>query len=129
LRPDSGIDKSWRRNAALAWLTFNFDERESPFSLSTDPSPSCYHPFRQFALILEYLEQYGDASTAFNDVRPFAERLVPDERRQLLNKLLLNGSKQKQAETPVTVSLSPLNQDVSSNVLELLIATLCLSSY
>lgn len=36
------------------------------------------------AAILKYLEEYGTASTAYNDLRPFVEQLVPEDRSQLL---------------------------------------------
>jgi len=39
------------------------------------------------AAIIKYLRGYGKASTAYNDLRPFVERLSYVDRKQLLNKL------------------------------------------
>ena len=39
------------------------------------------------AAIIKYLRGYGKASTANNDLRPFAERLSPIDRKQLLDRL------------------------------------------
>jgi N-terminal acetyltransferase B complex non-catalytic subunit len=40
--------------------------------------------------IVKYLQRYGKASTAYNDLRPFVERLNSDERKQLLEILKSN---------------------------------------
>ena len=119
LDPISGIDKSWRRNASLAWLTFEFDQEGSPFSLASlaMSEKSNHRPSYHVTLILDYLERYGDASTAYNDVRPFAERLTAGDRSQLLHALLFNESQKTEiqgGEDPrPSPTLIPLNQDVS----------------
>ena len=37
----------------------------------------------KISTVIKYLQEYGKASTAYNDLRPFVERLSPEERIQL----------------------------------------------
>lgn len=82
LDPSSGIDKSWKRNASLALVKLNF-ESVTQFS---DQGAEGQLNSRMLA-ILKYLWEYGNASTAYNDIRQFAERLSQDERTNILEKL------------------------------------------
>jgi len=86
LDSSSGIDKSWRRNASLAKLKFS-SERTSPFSelLETDKTNEEIDTTSSVnSEVLEYLNQYGDATTAFIDLRPVVEGLNRQQRLQLL---------------------------------------------
>jgi N-terminal acetyltransferase B complex non-catalytic subunit len=42
--------------------------------------------------LLTYLEKHGEATTAYNDLRPFAERLELEDRTQLVRILTSNSS-------------------------------------
>ena len=53
------------------------------------------------AAVVKYLEEYGTASTAYNDLRPFVERLVPEDRIQL--SVILKTKSEEH------VSLTPMN--------------------
>jgi N-terminal acetyltransferase B complex non-catalytic subunit len=82
LDPSSGIDKSWKRNASLALVKLQFESAtNSPRQGAEAESDSQIFP------ILQYLNEYGNASTAYNDIRQFAERLGPDERMKILERL------------------------------------------
>ncbi len=80
LNPTSGIDKSWIRNASLAQVKLLFDS-SSAFSSSQQGRVSA---------IVKYLQGYGNASTAYNDLRLFVEQLNSNERKQLLE--ILKGN-------------------------------------
>jgi N-terminal acetyltransferase B complex non-catalytic subunit len=80
LNPTSGIDKSWSRNASLAQVKLFFDS-STAFSSSQQG---------KVAAIVNYLQRYGKASTAYNDLRPFVECLDSEERKQLLEILKSN---------------------------------------
>lgn len=80
LNPTSGIDKSWSRNALLAQVKLFFDS-STAFSSSQQGKVTA---------IVKYLQRYGKASTAYNDLRPFVERLNSDERKSLLEILKSN---------------------------------------
>ena len=86
LDPDSGIDKSWRRNASLAWMKVCF-EIATPFSGIPDIHGKD-QVLNRIPIVFKYLQKYGDASTAYEDLRPFVERLDIEERAQLLNLLV-----------------------------------------
>jgi N-terminal acetyltransferase B complex non-catalytic subunit len=86
LDPDSGIDKSWRRNASLAWMKLCF-ETVTPFSIIPDIHGKD-QVLNRIPIVFKYLQKYGDASTAYEDLRPFVERLDTEERAQLLNLLV-----------------------------------------
>jgi N-terminal acetyltransferase B complex non-catalytic subunit len=108
LNPNSGVDKSWRRNASLAWLKLSFQ--------SPSPSESGMDPERVQSL-LTYLEKYGEATTAYNDLRPFAERLGPEDRIQLVRILTGNSDfgdaeKFKDGKPRSSKALSPSSEDV-----------------
>lgn len=108
LDPDSGVDKSWRRNASLAWLTLSF-ERPSPFESSTGEG--------KVQSLLVYLGKYGQATTAYNDLRPFAERLEVNDRIQLVRLLTgcsVFGDSEKLQDGNLQLSgkLCPATEDV-----------------
>lgn len=120
LDPASGIDKPWRRNAALIWLDLMFDEinRVSESELSNHSSLSSVYPGK-LAAIVQYLQKYGSTSVAYEDVRPFVEKLNPEERFNLLETLLRNTmdtpyKADEQHLMPGRVTLSPQNQDFTS---------------
>jgi N-terminal acetyltransferase B complex non-catalytic subunit len=75
LDPASGVDKSWKRNASLARVKLTF-EGGTAFARSQS-SP------QNVDAVVNYLREYGKSSTAYNDLRPFVERLSPGERKQL----------------------------------------------
>jgi N-terminal acetyltransferase B complex non-catalytic subunit len=83
LKPDSGIDKSWRRNASLAKVTI-LSKEHSQFSLETASATD------RVDIIEEYLTTYGSATTTYGDLRPFIEQLKENEKQSLLSNLLEN---------------------------------------
>ncbi|KAB8302834.1 hypothetical protein EYC80_006174 [Monilinia laxa] len=85
LNPASGIDKTWRRNASLAWLEFTFKNSSTPFATETSGSDLEKHP--RVAAIIKYLQDFGDATTAYSDLRLYVELLQTDERSRLLEVL------------------------------------------
>lgn len=83
LDPTSGIDKTWRRNASLAWLEFTFKSSSTPFA--TESSASDVEKYPRVAAIVKYLQEFGDATTAFSDLRPYVELSQKEERNKLLD--------------------------------------------
>jgi N-terminal acetyltransferase B complex non-catalytic subunit len=123
LDPASGVDKSWRRNASLAWVKLSF-ERISPFpnSDATSFSPeSRSHEisanFGRVSIVVKYLQQYGDASTAYNDLRPFVEQLDIQERKQLISTLdkiaICREENKSKNDSQIRDDSVPFHQDVS----------------
>ncbi len=45
--------------------------------------------------VIHYLQEYGDANTAYNDLRQFVEALEPNERARLLSMLDQNTGLEK----------------------------------
>ncbi|CZS94560.1 uncharacterized protein RAG0_04512 [Rhynchosporium agropyri] len=78
LDPTCKIDKSWKRNASLALVKLAFERSGSTSIFSKDETL----PYR-VTVIITYLNQYANASTAYNDLRPFVGQLSQDERKQL----------------------------------------------
>jgi N-terminal acetyltransferase B complex non-catalytic subunit len=125
LDPASGIDKPWRRNAAIIWLDVIFDKitRASESRLLQEgkghSSTSDGLP-EKIVVILQYLQNYGSTSVAYEDIRPLIPKLQPAERAKLLDMLLsnsLDSSTKADAQLLETgrISLSPANPDVSDN--------------
>jgi N-terminal acetyltransferase B complex non-catalytic subunit len=79
LDPASGIDKSWRRNASLAWVKLAFEGAVESTAVTGEST--------KVDTVAKYLAVYGDAATAYNDLRPFVERLNAKEREVLLGRL------------------------------------------
>ena len=123
LDPASGIDKSWRRNASLAWIKLSL-EKISPFSNSDATTFSAEQQpqdmaadFGRVSTVIKYLQQYGDASTAYNDLRPFVELLNVRERKQLITALDKNSiygkvGRPKDEDSKSEGGSSPLNRHV-----------------
>jgi N-terminal acetyltransferase B complex non-catalytic subunit len=67
------------------------------------------------AAVVKYLQEYGKASTAYNDLRPFVEYLSSDHRMQLLEILKTNTvfSYDEEAGTRIY----PAKEDVISQLL------------
>lgn len=82
LDPESGIDKTWRRNASLAWVKFCF-LTATPFSVIPQSNGSG-QTLNHIPIVFKYLQKFGDASTAYSDLRPYIECLDLEERAQLL---------------------------------------------
>lgn len=68
-------------------------------------------------IVFKYLQKFGDAITAYNDLKPFVERLDTQERSQLLKVLIqsdvwatTNDVAEKSTENK---SLGPLGENVS----------------
>ncbi|TVY28955.1 Phagocyte signaling-impaired protein [Lachnellula hyalina] len=78
LDPACEIDKSWKRNASLALVKITF----------VSSSPFQAQPHDRIPVIIKYLQKYGNASTAYNDLRPFVEQLNVEDRKQLLELIL-----------------------------------------
>jgi hypothetical protein len=113
----AGIDKPWRRNAAIVWLDLALDQAKSvsKSNLSKGTHEVSSHENGQHlertAIIVEYLQKYGNTSVAYEDIRPHAENLEPDERSELLEVLLKNTSDRSMPEAS-RMTLSPQNQKV-----------------
>ncbi|CAD6448066.1 2ed61336-c5c5-4340-ab1c-4ca208159de1 [Sclerotinia trifoliorum] len=82
LDPTSGIDKTWRRNASLAWLDFTFKTSSTAFARE-DSGPDV-EKYPRVTAIVKYLQDFGDATTAYSDLRPYLELSQTDERLKLL---------------------------------------------
>ncbi|KAH7364272.1 N-acetyltransferase B complex non catalytic subunit-domain-containing protein [Rhexocercosporidium sp. MPI-PUGE-AT-0058] len=82
LDPACKIDKSWKRNASLALVKLAF-ESSGTSSISPNDDINSY----RVIVVTKYLEEYANASTAYNDLRPFVSKLSRDERKQLLDVL------------------------------------------
>ncbi|TVY91417.1 hypothetical protein LAWI1_G001112 [Lachnellula willkommii] len=78
LDPTCEIDKSWKRNASLALVKITF----------VSSSPFQGQPHDRIPVIIKYLQKYGSASTAYNDLRPFVEQLNVEDRKRLLELIL-----------------------------------------
>ncbi|KAG9236907.1 N-acetyltransferase B complex non catalytic subunit-domain-containing protein [Amylocarpus encephaloides] len=118
LDPACGADKSWKRNASLAWVKASFDS-SIPFSLesgSSDRTP----------IILKYLKQHGSASTAFDDLKVYVQRLRAEERKSLLEIVGKNGvfgeldaskykpSKEKGGQTSSSEAAKKISEHINS---------------
>jgi N-terminal acetyltransferase B complex non-catalytic subunit len=67
--------------------------------------------------LLVYLEKYGEATTAYNDLRPFAEKLVSKDRILLIrtltgNPLFGDSEKLRDGNSQSTGNLRPSHEDV-----------------
>lgn len=116
LNPASGIDKTWRRNASLAWLEFTFKSSSTPFA--TESSGPDVEKYSRVTAILKYLQEFGDATTAYSDLRPYIELSQTEERSKLLD-ILRNGlqfgkTKQKDDLDSELKALSISENEVSS---------------
>jgi N-terminal acetyltransferase B complex non-catalytic subunit len=96
LDPGSGIDKTWRRNASLAWLTYTFKATSSVFAPDVS-STSEVEKNPRITAVVKYLQNFGDATTVYDDLKPYVELLEPEERRILLD-VLRNGVKFEDAK-------------------------------
>ncbi|PQE03427.1 N-acetyltransferase B complex non catalytic subunit protein [Rutstroemia sp. NJR-2017a BBW] len=97
LDPGSGIDKTWRRNASLAWLTYTFKATSSAFAPDVS-STSEVEKNPRITAVVKYLQNFGDATTVYDDLKPYVEQLEPEERRILLD-VLRNGVKFEDAKS------------------------------
>jgi N-terminal acetyltransferase B complex non-catalytic subunit len=79
LNPAAGIEKSWRRNASLAWVKLHFEISKIQQVAQEDEEF-----YSRVATVLKYLHEFGHASTAYNDLRQFIEQLTSEESTQLL---------------------------------------------
>ena len=108
LDPNSGIDKSWRRNASLASLKFALAHSSSFLSVE---------PLSKTDLIVEYLKKYGDTSVAYTDLRIMIPFLASQDLDGLLPILIDNTGGLTEPSIPddsqANGSLSLLNQNVS----------------
>jgi len=123
LDPKSGIDKTWRRNASLAWVKFCF-EAATPFSVIPGPEGRG-QVLNHIPIVFKYLQKFGDATTAYKDLRPYVERLDLEERSQLLSVLVktdvFEAAIAKEKTLEKVTSLGPLGEDVSRYSCPLLI--------
>src|SRR6266498_4484957 len=62
-------------------------ETATPFSVIPDIHEKG-QVLNRIPIVFKFLQKYGDASTAYEDLRPFVERLDTEERAQLLNLLV-----------------------------------------
>ncbi|RKF76353.1 N-terminal acetyltransferase B complex subunit arm1 [Golovinomyces cichoracearum] len=119
LNPDLGFDKSWKRNASLAYVKFQF---ENSVSFSDDSENSLCGSFSiKTIALLKYLYEYGHTSMAFIDLRPYFESLTTTEGTKLCNILAqkskfidhCNEREQNNELTPILEKLSSI--DLSSS--------------
>jgi len=99
-------------------------ENATPYSITQNSSKEAGQmPIRVFAVV-KYLQEYGAASTAYNDLREFVERLNIEERKKLLSVLRCNnifGGSEKLDDGQVMFEEEsyPNDQDVSSFELQI----------
>lgn len=118
LDPDSGVEKSWRRNASLAYVKFHFQNCVA-FSSDSENITNNSLSIETIALI-KYLYEYGDTYTIYGDLRPFLEVLRPSERSKIFSILtssvttidLACHDEQKKLLIPMVEKIS--STDVSS---------------
>lgn len=116
--PESGIDKTWRRNAALAWVKFCF-KTATPFSVIPGPN-GMGQQLNHIPIIIKYLQKWGDTTAAYTDLKPYITRLDLPERKQLLELLLksnifeMNAKISEQA-TASDGKLGAFGEDVSAH--------------
>jgi N-terminal acetyltransferase B complex non-catalytic subunit len=72
------------------------------------------------AAVVHYLQGYGKASTAYNDLRPFTESLSSEERKQLLQ-ILKSDAVFSDAEKPGGGQYPTKNDVNSCFILEFLV--------
>ncbi|KAK0126361.1 hypothetical protein ONS95_007967 [Cadophora gregata] len=111
LDPACKIDKSWKRNASLALIKFAF-ESPSPTISSGDINVSY-----RGSTISKYLQDYGSANTAYNDLRPFVGRLSQDERKQL------RGALDRTAESRDLSTIRQITESINSDKLRYLLGS------
>ncbi|KUJ22389.1 uncharacterized protein LY89DRAFT_636366 [Mollisia scopiformis] len=112
LDPACEIDKGWKRNASLAKVKLSF-ECSASFSQNAPSIGPSDKLSSQPNVILDYLQEYGDASTAYNDIRQFVEVLKPDERSQLMSMLEDNTALEKPQQP--TGPVDPEAADISDS--------------
>ncbi|KFY28541.1 hypothetical protein V493_02880 [Pseudogymnoascus sp. VKM F-4281 (FW-2241)] len=88
LSPNSGLNKTYKRNASLANLSFCFKlERDGEDRTFVIPSGSRFSGIdpRQGAL-MTHLSQYGHTASAFDDVKDYVESFSQGEIQELFGK-------------------------------------------
>ncbi|KAF8863346.1 hypothetical protein BDZ45DRAFT_583867 [Acephala macrosclerotiorum] len=108
LDPSCNIDKAWKRNASLASVKLTF---ESWTAFSQDHpavNGEIVKPTPYLSSVVQYLQMYGDASTAYNDLRQYVELLNSGERAQLL-KILNEHTKLETSQQPIGPSKPDLS--------------------
>ncbi|RFU26712.1 hypothetical protein B7463_g9620, partial [Scytalidium lignicola] len=99
LAKDSGVDKTYRRNASLALLHYKFElhkniqsSTQAPLDVSVQSlsitAASDSSPEALLNAITKYMKENSDAPSMFNDIRPYAERFSENELQDLVNILL-----------------------------------------
>jgi len=118
LDPESGIDKTWRRNASLAWVKFCF-EAATPFSVIPGADGKG-QVLNHIPIVFKYLLKFGDANTAYKDLRPYVERLDIEERSQLLELLfksdVFGAEVARERVLEEITNIGPRDEDVSRPV-------------
>jgi N-terminal acetyltransferase B complex non-catalytic subunit len=113
LNPTARIDKSWRRNATLAWVKLHF-EISKIRQVAQEDEELC----SRVAAVLKYLQEFGHANTAYNDLRRFIEQLTSEESTQLLSILKTNTIFRRPDKVTDDATIAqdgdyPTDQDVS----------------
>ncbi|PBP18509.1 cytoskeleton organization protein (Dec1) [Diplocarpon rosae] len=112
-----GIDKSWKRNASLALVTIAF-KASTPFSESVQKNGDMSY---RVTTILKYLQEYANASTAYNDVKHFVGQLSQDEREQLLEVLEKGVLFEKASEYQSLATARQITESINTTKLRYLI--------
>ena len=112
MNPTARIDKSWRRNATLAWVKLHF-EISKIWQVAQEDEQLC----SRVAAVLKYLQEFGHANTAYNDLRQFIEQLSSEESTQLLSILKTNTIFRSPAKVTDDATIAqdgayPTDQDV-----------------
>lgn len=119
MNPTARIDKSWRRNASLAWVKLHF-EISKIRQVAQEDEELC----SRVAAVLKYLQEFGHANTAYNDLRRFIEQLTSEESTQLLSILKTNTIFRRPDKVTDDATIAqdggyPTDQDVSQVFLEI----------
>ncbi|KAH8815250.1 N-acetyltransferase B complex non catalytic subunit-domain-containing protein [Xylogone sp. PMI_703] len=96
LAKDSGVDKTYRRNASLALLHYKFELHRDTQSAPVDvliqslSISGADDSARESLLtsIMQYIKENNDGPAMFNDVRPYVERFPDSELQDLVKTLL-----------------------------------------
>ena len=119
MNPTARIDKSWRRNASLAWAKLHFEIPKIRQVAQEDEGL-----YSRIGAVLKYLQEFGHANTAYNDLRQFIEQSTSEESTQLLSVLKTNTIFRRPDKVTDDATMAqdgayPTDQDVSQVFLEI----------
>ncbi|CZR50694.1 uncharacterized protein PAC_00568 [Phialocephala subalpina] len=84
LDPACKIDKAWKRNASLASVKLTFASSTAFSQNHSAANGEVAELPPRLSAVVQYLQKYGDANTAYDDLRQYVEALESNERARLL---------------------------------------------